>query len=124
MFSVRRNDSGLMEIPVKIVRRPRDTENLLDPDRLEGYIVAKLGIIAVGIDADIAKLVPDQRRSGGLLVVALTAGGLGTSLGLQAADIVYELNERPIDSTATLRKELAALLPNAPVVLQVERDGV
>ena len=106
-----------------IVRRPRDAENLLDPDRLEGDIVAKLGIIAVTVDADVAKLIPEQRKSGGLLIVGLTAGGTGSALGLQAADIIYEVNNRPVSSVDGLRQELAGLGSNAPAVLQIERDG-
>ena len=123
LFSVTRGNGTLQDVPVTIVRRPRDAENLLDPDRLEGDIVAKLGIIAVTVDADIAKLIPEQRKSGGLLIVGLTAGGTGSALGLQAADILYEVNNRPISSVTDLRQELAGLGSNAPAVLQIERDG-
>ncbi len=123
-FTVARGSGPLVDVMVTIARRPRDAENLLDPDRLEGDIVTKLGIIAVSVDADIAKLIPEQRKSGGLLVVALTAGTTGPTIGLQAADIIYELNNKPIDSIDILRRELASLGPNAPAVLQVERDGV
>ena len=123
-FRIARDPGSFSDVPVTIARRPRDVDNLLDPDRLEGDIVAKLGIIAVGIDAEIAKLVPEQRKPGGLLIVALTAGGTGSSLGLQAADIVYEFNTKKLDSTDSLRKELAALKANTPAVLQIERDGV
>ncbi len=123
-FSVVRRDGPVLNVPVTIVRRPRDANNLLDPDRLEGDIVVKLGVIAVRIDADITKLIPEQRQSGGLLLVALTAGGSAAALGLQAADILYELNGTTVRSTKALRQELAALGPNAPAVLQIERDGV
>lgn len=123
LFSVSRGDGTSQDIPVTIVRRPRDAENLLDPDRLEGDIVAKLGIIAVTVDAGIAKLIPEQRKTGGLLIVGLTAGGMGSTLGLQAADIIYEVNNRPTNSVASLRQELAGLGSNAPAVLQIERDG-
>ncbi len=85
--------------------------------------MAKLGIIAVAIDAAITKLIPEQRKPGGLLIVGLTAGGTGTALGLQAADIIYEVNNQPVISVTGLRQELASLGSNAPAVLQIERDG-
>ena len=43
--------------------------------------------------------------------------------GLQAADIIHQLNTTPIDSMDTLRKAVGALKTGDPVVLQVERDG-
>ena len=107
LFSVTRGNGTLHGHTRDYLRRPRDAENLLDPDRLEADIVAKLGIIAVTVDADIAKLIPEQRKPGGLLIVGLTAGGTGSALGLQAADIIYEVNNRPVISVTGLRQELA-----------------
>ena len=123
-FSVARGGGSIIELKVTIDKRPRDTESLLDPDKLEEDIVTKLGIIAVKIDTDIAKLIPKQRKAGGLLIVALTAGTTGTSLGLQAADIIYELNNKPVDSIEALRNALATLGAKGPAVLQIERDGM
>lgn len=123
-FQIQRGAGAPINVPVTIARRPRDAENLLDPTRLGGDIVSKLGIIVVSIDADIAKLIPPTRMSGGLLVVGLTAGGSASSFGLQAGDILYSFNLKPLDSLDTLRRALTALPPSAPAVLQIERDSV
>jgi serine protease Do len=42
--------------------------------------------------------------------------------GLQAGDVIHQLNTTPIDSVATLRNAIGALKTGDPVVLQVERD--
>ena len=43
--------------------------------------------------------------------------------GLQAGDIIHQLNTTSIDSMTTLRTAVGALKTGDPVVLQVERDG-
>jgi len=46
-----------------------------------------------------------------------------TETGLQAGDVIHQLNTTPIDSAQTLRSEVAKLKAGDPVVLQIERDG-
>ena len=41
---------------------------------------------------------------------------------LEAGDVIYAINGAPIDGVERLRAALAALSPNAPFVLTVERD--
>jgi S1-C subfamily serine protease len=43
--------------------------------------------------------------------------------GLQAGDVIHQLNTHPIDSTQTLRAAVDNLKPGDAVVLQVEREG-
>jgi S1-C subfamily serine protease len=43
--------------------------------------------------------------------------------GLQAGDVIHQLNVRPIDTVDTLRKAMGELKTGDAVVLQVERDG-
>jgi serine protease Do len=45
--------------------------------------------------------------------------------GLQAGDVIHQLNTTPIDSMETLRSAVNKLKPGDPVVMQVERaDGL
>ena len=43
--------------------------------------------------------------------------------GLQAADIIHQMNTTSIDSVDVLRTAVSALKTGDPVVLQIERDG-
>ncbi|HLZ39581.1 MAG TPA: PDZ domain-containing protein [Candidatus Sulfotelmatobacter sp.] len=43
--------------------------------------------------------------------------------GLQAGDLIHQLNQIPVDKMDTLRAEVGKLKPGDPVVLQAEREG-
>ncbi len=108
---------------MKVTRRPRDTESILDSEHLSDDIVSRLGIIAVPLSPDISKLIPPTRMPEGLLIIALTEGGKGATLDLQAGDIIYALNGKLTASLTALRSLLDQLPRNAAIALQVEREG-
>jgi serine protease Do len=122
-FILRRPDLTLSTVDVVVTRRPRDPESVLDSARLTEDIVSRLGIIAVSLSPEIANLMPPTRMSKGIVIVALTPGGESAILDLQVGDIVYAFNQKLIDSPQTLRDLLEHLPSNAPIALQIERDG-
>jgi serine protease Do len=122
-FTLRSPDGTPASVDVTVARRPSDPESILDPTNLSEDLVERLGIIAVPLSPDIAKLIPPARRPQGLVVVALTAGGQGAAMDLQVGDVLYALNGKPIASLETLRGYLDHLARNAGVALQLERDG-
>jgi S1-C subfamily serine protease len=71
----------------------------------------------------VEKLIPPTRKDHGLVIVALTAEGKATSIDLQVGDVLYTLNRKAIDSVQGLRDMITQLPENAPVALQIERDG-
>jgi S1-C subfamily serine protease len=58
-----------------------------------------------------------------VIVVGRSADLTMPDTGLQAGDILHQINTMPIDTVETLRTAMAALKPGDPVALQVERDG-
>lgn len=122
-FTLRGPGGTLPSVAVEVARRPSDPENILDPANLSEDLVSRLGIIAVPLSPQIAKLIPPTRRPQGLVVVALTAGGQGGPLDLQVGDVLYALNGKPLASLEALRGYLDHLAKNAGVALQLERDG-
>jgi S1-C subfamily serine protease len=56
------------------------------------------------------------------VVVGRAADLITPDTGLEAGDIIHQLNLMPIDTMETLRKTVSALKTGDPVVLQVERD--
>jgi S1-C subfamily serine protease len=58
-----------------------------------------------------------------VIVVGRAADLIMPDTGLQAADVIHQLNTTSIDSMDTLRKAVSALKTGDPVVLQVERSG-
>jgi S1-C subfamily serine protease len=58
-----------------------------------------------------------------VVVVGRAADLILPDTGLQAGDIIHQLNTTPIDTVDTLRTSISGLKTGDAVVLQVERDG-
>jgi serine protease Do len=89
----------------------------------EKNLVARLGVLCVQIDKDIAAMIPGLRREYGLIVAAKSPGGQAQFIDLQAGDIIDAINTLPVASIETLRSLLTDMKPGDPVVLQIERSG-
>jgi serine protease Do len=92
---------------------------LADPEK---SLVSQLGILAVEIDKNIASMVADLRDPYGIIVAARAAGAAG-EIPLTAGDVIRSFNGQPMTTLDRLRAALKALPPNAPVVLQIQREG-
>jgi serine protease Do len=109
---------------VPVVRERQDKASLLE--RLihpEKNLVARLGVLCIEIDKEVAGMIPGLRREYGLIVAAKTAGGQSQSIDLQPGDIIDSVNNSPVALLDTLRSTLNDMKPGDPVVLQIERDG-
>jgi serine protease Do len=119
---VLRGEDELKVFPV--VRERQDKASLLE--RLihpEKNLVARLGILCIEIDKEVAEKIPGLRREYGLIVAAKTAGGQSQSIDLQPGDIIDAVNNSPVALLDSLRSTLNDMKPGDPVVLQIERDG-
>lgn len=116
---------GKGELAVTLTVRERANANsllarLAHPEK---NLVARLGVLCVQIDKDIAAMIPGLRREYGLIVAAKSPGGQAQFIDLQAGDIIDAINTLPVASIETLRSLLADMKPGDPVVLQIERSG-
>jgi serine protease Do len=119
---VLRGEDELKVFPV--VRERQDKASLLE--RLihpEKNLVARLGILCIEIDKEVAEKIPGLRREYGLIVAAKTAGGQSQSIDLQPGDIIDAVNNSPVALLDSLRSTLNDMKPGDPLVLQIERDG-
>ena len=106
-----------------IAERPDDPARfaeLVDPKQ---NLIARLGILAVGVDPTVAARLPQMRAPSGVLVAGLLADA-PAGQGLQAGDIVVALNGAPVTSLADLRTKVDALPSGAACVLQVQRGDI
>jgi serine protease Do len=109
---------------VSIVERDGDPQRFADMVTPENNSVSKLGILGIAIDKKTASLLPDLRKSYGVVVAARNANPPYTGSGsLQQGDVIYALDREPIASIEALREALDAVKPGDPVVIQIERDG-
>jgi serine protease Do len=116
---------GQEEIKVVPIVRERDDKGsllgrLIHPEK---NLIARLGILCIEIDKEVAKMMPGLRRDYGLIVAAKTDGGQSQLIDLQPGDIIEAVNNSPVALLDTLRTTLSQMKTGDPVVLQIERDG-
>jgi len=99
-------------------------DQILDAVNPENSLISKLGVLAIDISGDLGTKVKSELRiPSGVIVVGRAAELITPESGLQAGDVIHQLNTTRVDSVATLRSGLDALKAGDPVVLQVEREG-
>jgi S1-C subfamily serine protease len=97
-------------------------DELLDAVNPENSLIPRLGVLAIDLSADLKSRL-SLRIPSGVVVVGRAADLIMPDTGLQAGDVIHQLNTTSIDSMGTLRTAVGALKTGDAVVLQVERDG-
>jgi serine protease Do len=98
-------------------------DELLDAVNAENGLIPRLGVLAIDLTSDLRSRLGSLRIPSGVLVVGRAADLIMPDTGLEAGDIIHQLNATSIDSVDTLRSAVNALKTGDPVALQVERDG-
>lgn len=108
-------------VPVKEQAAPWDPlAALASPEK---NLVPRLGIMCIEIDKEVAQLLPDLRRSYGLIVAAKSPQGLSQLIDLEPGDVIHAVNNMPIAVLSTFQDIIKAFKPGDAVVLQIERDS-
>jgi serine protease Do len=122
-LDILRGDDRL-SLGVEVSEREDDPQRFADMATPEKNTVLKLGILGIAIDKTTSPMLPDLRKSYGVIVAARSANppysGSGT---LQQGDVIYSVNREPIASIEALRSALDAIKPGDPLILQIERSG-
>jgi serine protease Do len=118
---LRGNEKKTLYVPAIEAHDPMD--QLLDAVNPANSLIPRLGVLAIDLTPDLVSRLGALRISSGVVVVGRAADLIMPDTGLEAGDIIHQLNTTPIDSMETLRAGMAALKTGDPVVLQVERDG-
>lgn len=96
-------------------------KNFMDEILSNGKITRGfLGVSLQSIDYNLAKAF-GLKKIEGALVTNVSKNSAAERAGLQAEDIILRINNRPIDSAATLRNEVYMLRPGTQVNLSVWR---
>ncbi len=120
-IDVLRGDRKISVVLPALQRRDKQAElaDLIDPRN----VVDGLGVCVVNLDDRIRPALLPPRYSSGVVVMARSPGSEVYSSGLRPGDIIYGVNQRPVESLQQLRSLLQALERGQPVVLQIERGG-
>jgi S1-C subfamily serine protease len=98
-----------------------------NPERVAGMfdkeqrLVPRLGILAVGVDEGVSRLLPVLRRPGGILVTRLAASARAPTGLFFPGDIIYSVNNRYLETLDELSAVIEGYQAGDTVVLQIER---
>ncbi len=110
-----------LEVPV--IEHRDSMDKLMDTVDPSKSLVLRLGILAMDVTPELRSAVGDLRIPSGVVVIGRAANLLGPETGLKTGDVIHSVNAKPVDSVDGLRASLRGLKPNAPIALQIERDG-
>jgi S1-C subfamily serine protease len=82
----------------------------------------KLGITVTPLTPDLAARVNVPRGTHGLVVTDVDPSGPAAQAGIQAGDVIREINRQPVTSVADLQKALAKSADQPPLLL-IDRAG-
>jgi S1-C subfamily serine protease len=119
---LRGNETLSFNVPV--VERSDDPQRFEDLVTEQDNSIVRLGILGLTLDEKLLSMLPPMRVHRGVLVAAMLAGGrphFGDELA--AGDVIYAVNGKLIEDTATLMATLELVNADSPLVLQVERAG-
>ena len=113
-----------LTIDVPVIDSVDDPQRFADMVNPEDNLVAKLGILAIGIDKDVAAMLPGLRNGYGVVVAAGSSPADFTSgSGLQPGDVIYSVNKAPVATVEALRKKVDEFKSGDEVAMQIERSG-
>ncbi len=112
-----------LTLDVPVLAQKHDVDRLLDLVDPKANRVRKLGVLALDVNDQTLKMLPELRIPSGVVVVANTSYGRAAEIGLLPGDVIHAINTKPVTSLEDLQREIASLETGAAVVLQVERGG-
>jgi serine protease Do len=113
----------MLALKIPVVPHSGNADQLTDLADPAKNLVPKLGILAITVNNDTVKALPDLRIPSGVVVAARAADQGASDNPLSTGDVIHSLNGKAVKSLEQLRTDLDAIKPGSAVVLQVERDG-
>jgi serine protease Do len=112
-----------LRVQVPVVERENDAGRLSELVTPQNAI-RELGVLALDLSPRVTQVLRPLRHTKGIVVALVSAETPYSQQGrLEPGDVIYTINGRAIESVEGLKSALAALAPNAPAVLHIERDG-
>jgi S1-C subfamily serine protease len=106
--------------PVEESHKSDRLGDLIDPEKNR---IRQLGIVGIAIDKDTQDMFPGLRGPYGVIVAALSASSAANMTGLQAGDVIHEINGKAVESVGGLRSTMEGFKRGDAVALFIERDS-
>ena len=109
-------------VKVRVMERPEPKLRFFDLVTPQNNLIRRLGILALELNNDTAKLLPPLRRNSGVIVAAPTADASVLGQQLHPGDVIYSLNGQSVSGLKDLRRLVKELIYGEAAVFQVERE--
>ncbi|MBM3783622.1 MAG: PDZ domain-containing protein [Acidobacteria bacterium] len=108
--------SETLEKRVAVLERPQDPDRIVSLASGRDNHVPKLGAMAIDLDVRVAPLLPPLRRLNGAVIAA-------AAQPLLTGDVVYEINNKPVQGLKDLNDAVAGMSHGDVAVALIERGG-
>jgi serine protease Do len=129
--------SGTDPIRLRVIRGPDEEVSFTIPPIVKDHdadrvaelpdaarsLIPRLGVLGIDVNQDTLGRLGSLRLKYGVLVAARAEDLRGLDTGLQAGDVIHEINGKTIADVGALRSATEALRAGEAVALQVERNG-
>jgi serine protease Do len=112
-----------LTVPVQVQEQSATWDPLAALASPEKNLIPRLGILCIEIDKTLAQLMPDLRRSYGIIVAAKAPQGQAQFVDLQAGDIIHAVNNTEVADLSVFQELISGFNRGEAVVLQIERDN-
>jgi len=109
-------------VKVRVMERIEPSLRFFDLVTPQNNLIRRLGILALELNDDTAKLLPPLRHNSGVIVAAPTADASVLGQALHPGDVIYSLNGQSVSNLKDLRRLVKELIYGDAVVFQVERE--
>ena len=116
-------DKKPVKLSLKVVEQPKDMTAAGDSVKGEGKSAMLAGIEVRDISGDAARQLNLPRGLQGVVVSQVEVGSAAEEAGVQAGDVIVELNRKPVRNTEDFKRLSKPLGKNDGVLLLLVRQG-
>jgi serine protease Do len=118
---LRGTEKKILHVPA--IEHRDQMDQILDAVNPENSLISRLGVLAIDITGDLKAQLSSLRIPSGVIVVGRAADLILPDTGLEAGDVIHQLNATKVDSMDGLRAALNELKIGDSIALQIERGG-
>jgi len=111
-----------VNVQVPLVERSDPSDLFREMVTPEKNLVSRLGLLALDLTPELARMIPGVRAEQGVVVAGVTSDSRGEA-GPAPGDVIYGVNGERVTSLANLRSAIQPLGADSMVVLHVGRQG-
>jgi serine protease Do len=113
-----------LHFKIRVREKDDDVRNYSELASREENLIPEFGVFVLDLTPRLrAKVAPERRESGGVLVAVRESDGPVIEDNFQSGDVIYAVNREPVKDVQSLREVLHRFKPGDSLAIQIERDS-